>query len=408
METIPGLTAEPSSSLSTSEVNVSVVAGDLNSTPDALPILIKRAAAALDSATTAAEILDARDQAIYVYSAANTVANLAKRQKAHDEIVTACRRAAGDALNIQIRALARLTEEYDTAQTRGEVQKHGGQLPRERDVRDADIPPTMADIGLDRKRISEARKLRDAEKVDPGIIDRTIDDQVRRGKTPSLKQVLNTAKEAVDKPKDRAGSPSSGTARAASRKIAPVNSEWDEFQKLCARRGVTTKVMLKQLSSDPETPIDPGTLPQSAQAKLEAAIRTHKRWLDTEFEPRVQAAVTERTQEWLDHQRKLEKQYREVIQVRPGVVSLAEYQLILRCLHPDRSASETMLNRAFDFWVGKKLKFVSEAESRADLSPPMPATVADLLKAKEAKRAADAARRKQRAGSSSNIVQRRR
>ena len=58
---------------------------------------------------------------------------------------------------------------HDAAQERGEVQKHGGQVPR--DVATHNIP-TAADLGLRRDEIHEARKLRDAEAAEPGIVAR--------------------------------------------------------------------------------------------------------------------------------------------------------------------------------------------------------------------------------------------
>jgi hypothetical protein len=43
----------------------------------------------------------------------------------------------------------------------------------------------VADIGLTHKDIHEARKLRDAEKRDPGITCRALDEQLRHGKEPT-------------------------------------------------------------------------------------------------------------------------------------------------------------------------------------------------------------------------------
>lgn len=67
------------------------------------------------------------------------------------------------------RAEMRLADEYDAAQDRGEVHKHGGQKPR--DVEGHNIP-SASDIGLRRNEIHEARKLRDAEQSDPGLVQR--------------------------------------------------------------------------------------------------------------------------------------------------------------------------------------------------------------------------------------------
>lgn len=71
--------------------------------------------------------------------------------------------------------------QYDAAQKRGEVQGHGGQ--GKRDVPAGDIP-AVTDLGLTRKAIHEARQLRDAETVSPGIVRRTLDQQLAKGKEP--------------------------------------------------------------------------------------------------------------------------------------------------------------------------------------------------------------------------------
>jgi hypothetical protein len=92
-------------------------------------------------------------------------------KRAHDTLIAEVYRAQANALAIEARAKMRLAEEYDAAQDRGEVQKLGGQLPRGVDVHNT---PSAADLGIRRDEIHEARQFRDAERADPGIIDRTI------------------------------------------------------------------------------------------------------------------------------------------------------------------------------------------------------------------------------------------
>ena len=52
-----------------------------------LPSLVKEAAAALSRATSAAEVLAARDMATTTYDAAKRSARLQKAKRAHDELV---------------------------------------------------------------------------------------------------------------------------------------------------------------------------------------------------------------------------------------------------------------------------------------------------------------------------------
>ena len=146
---------------------------------ETLPQLIDRATAALDAARSSAEVLEARDMARIAYDAAKSMARIAKAKQAHDTLIVEVHRSQAHALAIRARAEMRLAEEYDAAQERGEVAGHG------RSKVEADNVTTTADLGLRRDEIHEARKLRDAEAADPGIIQRTINDMVERGEEPT-------------------------------------------------------------------------------------------------------------------------------------------------------------------------------------------------------------------------------
>src|SRR5262245_12197403 len=153
-----------------------------------LPHLIAQAATALAKATTAAEILDARDNADIAYSAAKKAASFAKKKNAHDDIIAACRKAQADALVIETQAQCRLADEYDAAQSRGEVQKAGGDrktiIPNKNNDQ-----ATVTDIGLTSKQVHEARAVRDAEKKNPGVVRKTIVERLRAGKEPTRADV---------------------------------------------------------------------------------------------------------------------------------------------------------------------------------------------------------------------------
>lgn len=45
--------------------------------------------------------------------------------------------------------------------------------------------PSVSDIGLTHKEVHEARQIRDAEKADPGVTRRTLDEIVERGEEPT-------------------------------------------------------------------------------------------------------------------------------------------------------------------------------------------------------------------------------
>lgn len=172
---------------------------------DTLPTLIDRATAALDNARTSAEVLEARDLARVAYDAAKSAGRMAKAKTAHDSLVMEVHRAQAHALAIRARAEMRLAEEYDAAQARGEVatrQHNPGSVGH---VGADDMPPaTAADLGLRRDEIHEARKFRDAERDEPGVIRRTIDSMVERGEEPTR---AGLRKEIVSRPKTKVMDP---------------------------------------------------------------------------------------------------------------------------------------------------------------------------------------------------------
>ena len=163
-------------------------------TPDTLPSLIDRATQALANARTAAEVLEARDMARMAYDAAKSFSRMEQAKRAHDTLIAEVYRAQANALAIEARAKMRLAEEYDAAQDRGEVAGLGANQHRDEGVVDANT------LGLRRDEIHEARQFRDAERADPGIIDRTISGMIERGEEPT-KAALR--REVIAKPAPR-------------------------------------------------------------------------------------------------------------------------------------------------------------------------------------------------------------
>ncbi|TAM96707.1 MAG: hypothetical protein EPN45_20350, partial [Rhizobiaceae bacterium] len=80
----------------------------------------------LESATSAAEVLEAKEQASLVYDAAKRAARLAKAKGAHDELIAKIHRTQADALELEALAKRRLADEYDAARKDEEVAGHGG------------------------------------------------------------------------------------------------------------------------------------------------------------------------------------------------------------------------------------------------------------------------------------------
>jgi hypothetical protein len=166
-----------------------------------LPILVERASRALLEARSSAEVLEARDMATVAYDAAKSAGRLARAKKAHEAIIAAVYRAQADALLIEARAKMRLADEYDAAQERGEVKSHGGSRVN---VPSGNVAPSAAEVGLNRKEIHEGRKLRDAEKSNPGKAERVLKEVANRGEEPTKAKLR---KEVTEKPAAPAKAP---------------------------------------------------------------------------------------------------------------------------------------------------------------------------------------------------------
>lgn len=206
--------------------------------PASLPDLVRRAATSLAGAESAAEILDARTLARFARDGLKREAAMLKARSAHGDVIAAVRRSQGDALEIEALADKRLADEYDAAQERGEVQKPGGD--RVSNVPDRNNAPTVADIGLSRKEIHEARALRDAEKVEPGVVRRILDEKLAAGEEPT-KAALRAGIAAVNGKKPAARSAPALTTEEAAEQ---------EFDPLAARAFVAPKPDYNGLSAD--------------------------------------------------------------------------------------------------------------------------------------------------------------
>lgn len=167
----------------------------LTADPSSLHALVLRAADQLAKATTAADVLDARDVARLGYDAAKSAARIAKAKGAHDELIAKVHRAQADALEIEAMAKRRLADEYDAAQERGEV--------RPANSRTASTPEAVsaADLGLSHKDIHEARQVRDAEVIEPGIVHRTVSERLAAGDEPTKAAVRSAIMEVISRPR---------------------------------------------------------------------------------------------------------------------------------------------------------------------------------------------------------------
>ncbi|MBP1841992.1 hypothetical protein J2046_000236 [Rhizobium petrolearium] len=148
---------------------------------------VERARALLDEG----DVIRARIVAAGAYAQAKTEAAFAEKFGATEALCAKARRLQGDALLIETRAKMAIASEWDAAQAAGLVSRGG----RPKAVSDGN-GLTHEDTGLSRKEILEARRLADAERGAPGIVERAIAARLAAGLEPSkanLRAAVGTA-----------------------------------------------------------------------------------------------------------------------------------------------------------------------------------------------------------------------
>lgn len=147
-----------------------------------LPGMIREAAKKLQSAVSAAEVLEAKAIASATYTAAQAAARLETARGAHDKVVAEAHRAQASALMIEAEAKTRLADEYDAAQARGEVGKKGQRtdlLPEDKKV------PTAEQAGLSRREVMEFRETRDLQANNPAAMTDALSKMLKDGDEPT-------------------------------------------------------------------------------------------------------------------------------------------------------------------------------------------------------------------------------
>ena len=148
---------------------------------------VERARALLDDG----DVMAARMLAAAGYDQAKVAGDFAARFGAADRLVAKARRLQGDALLIEARAKSRIADDYDAAQAAGAAARG-----RPKTLPDGNTSATAADLGLSAKDIFDARKLRDAERKAPGIVERAIAARIAAGLEPTranLRAAVGTA-----------------------------------------------------------------------------------------------------------------------------------------------------------------------------------------------------------------------
>jgi hypothetical protein len=313
----------------------------MNELANLLPNLIAQAIATLDKATTAAEVLEARDHAAFAYDEAKAAERLAKAKHAHDTVIAACRQAQADALTIEALAQCRLADEYDAAQERGEAAKPGGDrtsiIPSENNA------AKVADIGLTSKIVHEARKVRDAERKSPGIIRKTLSEQLSKGEAPTRAAI----KRAIE-PKPAVASANTFAPHVVTPAAKPAPAPQPSDAVIAA----LTKELAaaKAASIEARTEID-RLRAENVKLSDPKALEIQKRTLEYEYEVRARTLENE-------YIARLTKQVQDSVpplQISGGVASEVNrwLEVLLPELHKERSKARKA--------VAKRKRVVSRA-----------------------------------------------
>jgi hypothetical protein len=114
---------------------------------------------------------------------------LAQAAKELGRIIGAANEARADCLRVEMLAQIRIAREYDEAKARGEVAKADGTThhrPKE-GVHDADtLPATIPELGLDRRRVAEWRKMAEAGE---DVVFTAIDNALAEGREATAADV---------------------------------------------------------------------------------------------------------------------------------------------------------------------------------------------------------------------------
>ncbi|MGF9694719.1 hypothetical protein AAIH46_18005 [Rhizobium sp. 0TCS1.26] len=140
--------------------------------PSDIVATVERARALLDDGDVQAALLLSGG----AYEQAKAAGGYASKVKASRQLIDKFRRLQADALSVESYATIALSEIVDDAQAKGSISRGG----RPETVQASDRF-TLDDVGLDKRRLHEARKLAKAERDEPGIVQRAIEARVEAG-----------------------------------------------------------------------------------------------------------------------------------------------------------------------------------------------------------------------------------
>lgn len=117
------------------------------------------------------------------YEQAKAAVNYAEKVKASRELIDKARLMQAEALKIESMCYVAMADTIDEAQAKGCVAKQGRVK-----VRDADVF-SLDDVGIDKRRLHEARKLRNVVREQPDFVERVIAARLEAGLDPSRRSL---------------------------------------------------------------------------------------------------------------------------------------------------------------------------------------------------------------------------
>lgn len=221
-----------------------------------------------------------------------------------------------------------------------------------------------------------------------GVSQWTISQDLRNLETP-INQKPNktpTNPKGAGRPKGtkKARKNESMTAEAAAKLI--LDNDWN-YPKAERETGLSNTVLRSAVAREegrrqPQPDTTAPSLSMTAQEKLQAAIRAHKRQLEIDFETRVITECQRRLNEIsLPHYAKQMEDLERSITNRKGVMDRITYRKILACLHPDRVTDQAMKKRfeeAFRLFTALEKRVLDEKQSPTTFRK-MPRTYEELM-----------------------------
>ena len=153
-----------------------------------LVAIVEHARALLD----AGDVENALKLSAVAYDQAKSAAGSAERVKASRGLVVTARRLLAEALKIESMSYVAMADAADDAQSKGHLSRG---RPSEK-VPDEDHF-TLEDVGVDKRRLHEARKLRNAVRAEPDFVERVVEARMSEGLEPSRAALKKAAGHAI-------------------------------------------------------------------------------------------------------------------------------------------------------------------------------------------------------------------